>query len=238
MNQGTEVSPDNASAVVDQYRRRDQAADAHRYSVLNPSVWQVLQERQRAMYRLFRRLNLGEFSRLTLVEVGCGEGGNLLDFLRMGFAPENICGIDLLPERLVRARRVLPAELTLLVGDAATLNLPDASRDIVLQSVVFSSVLDRNHQRSLAASMWRWLRPGGGVLWYDFIYNNPRNPDVRGIPLCRVRELFPEGRISSHKVTLAPPLTRFFVNRSPWLYHFLNMCPLLRTHVLCWIEKS
>ena len=41
--------------------------------------------------------------------------------------------------------------------------------------------------------MWRWVRPGGGVLWYDFTFDNPRNPDVRGVPLARVRELFPHG---------------------------------------------
>ena len=30
------------------------------------------------------------------------------------------------------------------------------------------------------------LAPGGGVLWYDFTVNNPRNPDVRGVPMKRV----------------------------------------------------
>jgi len=37
------------------------------------------------------------------------------------------------------------------------------------------------------------------------IYNNPCNPDVRGVPLHRIRQLFPEGKIHHWKLTLAPP---------------------------------
>ena len=45
----------------------------------------------------------------SVLEVGCGNGGNLLEFLRMGCTGENITGLELLPERAERARRVLPA---------------------------------------------------------------------------------------------------------------------------------
>ena len=30
--------------------------------------------------------------------------------------------------------------------------------------------------------MWAAVKPGGGVLWYDFTVDNPRNADVRGVP--------------------------------------------------------
>jgi hypothetical protein len=53
--------------------------------------------------------------------------------------------------------------------------------------------------------MWALTKPGGGVLWYDFIYNNPRNLEVRGVPLHRIRQLFPEGTIHHWKLTLARP---------------------------------
>ena len=85
--------------------------------------------------------------------------------------------------------------------------------------------------------MWSWLRPGGAVLWYDFTYNNPRNPDVRGVPLRRVQALFPQGRITARRVTLAPPLARVLVRVHPALYGLFNSVPWLRTHILCWIEK-
>ena len=85
--------------------------------------------------------------------------------------------------------------------------------------------------------MWSWLRPGGAVLWYDFTYNNPRNPDVRGVPLRRVQALFPQAHITARRVTLAPPLARAVVRVHPALYGLFNSLPWLRTHILCWIEK-
>jgi len=115
--------------------------------------------------------------------------------------------------------------------------LPDASEDIVLQSTVFSSLLDGPFQWRLAQAMWRWVRPGGGVLWYDFTVNNPRNPDVKGVPVARIRELFPSGRLSYRRLTLAPPIARGVCQLHPALYAWFNAVPLLRTHVLAWIEK-
>jgi SAM-dependent methyltransferase len=226
--------PHEADAVAARYARR---AGTERYSLLQPDVWQSVQERQRAMLRLFARLGWAEVASRRLVEVGCGAGGNLLECLRLGFAPEHLTGIELLPERYQAARRVLPAGVTLLQGDAAAAALPEASAHVVLQSTVFSSLLDDAFQQQLAAAMWRWLLPGGGVLWYDFTLNNPRNRDVRGVPLARVRELFPQGRVQFQRVTLAPPLARAVCRVHPSLYRALNLLPPLRTHVLAWIEK-
>ena len=85
--------------------------------------------------------------------------------------------------------------------------------------------------------MWQWLKPGGAVVWYDFVINNPRNPDVRGVPLARVRELFPAGELRAERLTLAPPLARAVCRVHPALYTVFNALPLLRTHRLVWIEK-
>lgn len=221
-------------AVAERYARR---AVADRYSLLQPDVWQTVQERQRVMLRLFARLGWTELGSRRLVEVGCGAGGNLLECLRMGFAPVHLTGIELLPERHAMACQVLPVGLTLLQGDATKAAVPDAQADVVLQATVFSSLLDDGFQQQLASTMWRWLKPGGGVLWYDFTVDNPRNRDVRGVPLARVRALFPQGRVQHQRVTLAPPLARWACRVHPALYGALNVLPPLRTHVLAWIEK-
>ena len=223
-----------ARKVAERYARRDVG---DRYSALNPDVWQTLQERQRAMLALFAHAGLRDVSALKLTEVGCGAGGNLLEMLRLGFAPEQLTGLELLPERFAQARRVLPGSTTVWLGDAVEAPIEDASQHIVLQSTVFSSLLDDAFQQRLADAMWRWLRPGGAVLWYDFTVDNPRNPDVRGVPLRRVRELFPQGRITHRRVTLAPPLARRVARVHPALYSVFNSLPLLRTHVLAWIAK-
>ena len=225
---------DEARAVAARYARR---ADADRYSILRPEVWQTLHERQRALLRLLAQQGRTDLSALRLAEVGCGSGGNLLELLRMGFAPQHLQGLELLPERHAQARSVLPAALALTLGDATQAAIEPASLDLVLQSTVFSSLLDDAFQQQLAGAMWRWLKPGGAVIWYDFTIDNPRNADVRGVPLARVRALFPQGHIVQRRVTLAPPLARAVCRVHPALYGVFNALPLLRTHVLAWVGK-
>lgn len=222
--------------MAERYARRTGLED--RYSLLRPEVWQTVQERQRAMISLLLEQGQTDLTALRVVEVGCGTGGNLLELLRLGLQPENLSGIELLPQRLQQARRVLPSAVRLLEGDASLQPIPAGSADIVLQSTVFSSLLDPRFQQQLAQAMWSWVKPGGGVLWYDFTLDNPRNPDVRGVPLPRVRQLFPKGQVSHRWVTLAPPLARVVCRMHPALYSVFNAVPLLRTHVLAWIGKA
>ena len=209
-----------------------------RYGLLNPDVWQGVQERQRAMLRLFRsRLGLESLAAIRILEVGCGSGANLLELLRLGAEPEHLTGVELLPERFAAARHRLPAAVSLHPGDALALDVAPGSQDVVLQSTVFSSLLDAAFQRALAQRMWDWARPGGGILWYDFVYDNPRNPDVRGQPLAHVRSLFPGARVHAQRITLAPPISRLVCRLHPRLYVPVNQLPWLRTHLLCWIAK-
>lgn len=237
----TGSAPPDAASEIDEIRKRYERRRTEgidwRYSLLNPAVWQTVHERQRALLALLHRLGWQDLSQKSLVEVGCGNGGNLLEMLRFGFDARNLRGVELLEERCVEARRALPAELQLTLGDACELDVLPNSQDIVLQSTVFSSLLDDSFQRRLADAMWRWVKPGGGVLWYDFTVDNPRNADVRGMPLERVRALFPGGKLHARRITLAPPLARQVVRLHPSLYTLFNTVPLLRTHLLAWIEK-
>jgi SAM-dependent methyltransferase len=198
----------------------------------------AMQERQRALMRLFARRGFTDLSALRLLEVGSGGGGNLLELLVLGFRPEHLAGIELLPERHAAARARLPAALTLSCGDASTAAIAEGSLDIVFVSTVFSSLLDDAFQQRLAEAMWRWVKPGGGVLWYDFTVDNPRNADVRGVPLSRIRSLFPAAAVEHRRVTLAPPIARAVCRVHPALYTLCNALPPLRTHVLCWLGKA
>jgi SAM-dependent methyltransferase len=228
---------DEAQAVVARYARRGASS---LYSPLRPEVWLGLQERQRALLQGLAARGCTDLSTLNMAEVGCGTGGNLLELLRLGADPARLTGLELLPDRHAAARRVLPPDTTLWLGDAVQVPeavLPSASQDLVLQSTVFSSLLDDAFQAQLAQAMWRWLKPGGAVVWYDFTFDNPRNPDVRGVPLKRVQALFPEGRVSARRVTLAPPLARVLARWHWRLVPLAGSLPFLRTHVLAFIHK-
>lgn len=220
------------------YERRKQLSEAVLYDILRPSVYMATQERERALIRWIHACGIAPVAKRRVLEVGCGGGGNLLLFLRLGFRPENLVGNELLEERALAARHCLPAATQILVGDASELPPECGTFDVVFQSTVFSSLLDDAFQEKLARRMWEMVRPGGGVLWYDFTYDNPRNPDVRGVPVRRIRALFPEGEMRVWRLTLAPPISRCVTAIHPALYTLLNALPFLRTHVLCWIRKG
>jgi ubiquinone/menaquinone biosynthesis C-methylase UbiE len=76
-------------------------------------------------------------------------------------------------------------------GDASRLPWPSGHFDIVLQSTVFSSILEAAMRAAVAAEMTRVLAPGGANLWNDFFVDSPRNRAVRGIRRREIAALFP-----------------------------------------------
>lgn len=222
--------------IKNRYEKRKYIPE-QRYSMLAPQTYLVLQELEKKIIKVLVRFNLTQVKEKKLLEIGCGFGKNLLQFIKLGFDPGNLVGNDLLIERIDSAREILPAKLTLIEGDALKLNFKNEVFDIVYQSMVFSSILDNNFQKKLAEKMWSWVKPGGGILWYDFSFNNPKNRDVRGVKYSDIVELFPEGKIFKYRVSLAPPLARSVVKLHPLLYSLLNIFPFLKTHWLCWIQK-
>ncbi|ART49063.1 class I SAM-dependent methyltransferase [Acidovorax carolinensis] len=229
------MSTPETRAVQARYARRDGAADAQRYSLhANAAALQAQQERLRAMARLWRAHGWMDLAGRPLLEVGCGSGGNLLDLLRLGATPTQLTGIELLPERAAAARAVLPDAVRLVEGDACAALITGASQQAVLAFTVFSSLLDPVYRQQFARTLWRWVAPGGGVLVYDFVVDNPRNPDVLKLPLAELQALFPQARLHSCKVTLAPPLAR----RLPAaLIGTASLLSPLRTHRLTWAVK-
>ena len=108
---------DEPEAVRARYARRP--PEVWRYGPLNPAVLLATQERQRATADLFVGLGWVDLSELHLLEVGCGTGCNLLEFLRLGFKPEHLQGIELLAAGVERARKDLPPSVRIALGDAA-----------------------------------------------------------------------------------------------------------------------
>jgi SAM-dependent methyltransferase len=220
------------------YERRRLRHCEELYSPILPDVCLTMQEKERAIIRWIKRCGIEPVSAKRVIEIGCGNGRNLLDLIRLGFRPENLVGNELLEDRAQAAREHLPSAVRIITGDAAQIDLSEGSFDIVLQSTVFTSLLDNDFQQKLADRMWALTRPGGGVLWYDFVYNNPKNLDVRGVPLRRIKEIFPKAVICAWRLTLAPPISRRVSKVHPSLYGLFNLLPFLRTHLLCWIQKT
>lgn len=173
-----------------------------------------------------------------ILEVGCGSGDLLRDFIKWGARPENITGIELLPERVADAAHLCPKSMQICQGNAAALELPDETFDLVLQSTVFTSILDTDVKRQIASEMCRVLKPDGLILWYDYHMNNPRNPDVKGVKRREIHALFPKCEIRLQRITLAPPLSRLLAPYSWLLCYFLSKVPWLCTHYIGVIRKK
>jgi SAM-dependent methyltransferase len=227
-----------AELVAARYERRSQQNRSSLYNPLDPAVYMTVQERERALIRWIAAAGMSPVGTKSVLEIGCGSGSNLLTLMHLGFSPERMVANELLPDRAREARLRLPQAIHVVQGDALECDLGGERFDVVLQSTVFSSLLDDGFQQRLADRMWSLVQPGGGVLWYDFIYNNPSNPDVRGVSVSRIRTLFPNGNLTMWRVTLAPPISRRVTRIRPSLYAVFNALPFLRTHVLCWIRKE
>ena len=209
-----------------------------RYSLFNPGHLFLLQERERRLLALLTKYSLRQLERKTILEVGCGSGYWLREFINWGARPQNITGVDLSPESVAVARRKCPKEVRIECGNAAKLCFPDATFDLVLQSTVFTSVLDSDMKQQIAAEMLRVVKEDGILLWYDFHVNNPRNPGVRGVKKQEIFQLFPGCRISLRRVTLAAPLAQLLAPYSLLSCYLLERFKVFNTHYIGIIRKS
>jgi ubiquinone/menaquinone biosynthesis C-methylase UbiE len=173
-----------------------------------------------------------------ILEIGCGTGYWLREFIQWGAQPANIAGLDLLTDLVSEARRLCPEGVTLQQGSAAQLKFSDRTFDLVLQSTVFTSILDIALQTEIATEMIRVLKDDGLIIWYDFRVNNPWNPDVRGIKKQEIFRLYPNCNVKLERITLAPPLARLIAPYSWLACQILEHVPCLRTHYLGVIQKN
>lgn len=232
------VSNDAETRIMAAYARRKHAIPADRYSYFDRANMILTQARERHVLRLLVEQGCRPLEKRRIFEVGCGTGAWLRDFIRWGARPENLAGIDILPDSLAEARSLCPASVQLRCGSAAALEFPDGTFDLVLQSTAFTSILEAETKAQIAREMQRLVKPDGLILWYDFRIDNPRNSDVRGVGKSEIRHLFADCRIVLKPITLAPPLARFLARYSFLACYLLEGLPWLCTHYLGAIRKT
>ncbi|MCK5843794.1 MAG: class I SAM-dependent methyltransferase [Victivallales bacterium] len=207
-----------------------------KYSPLDKAAFFMMQRRQREIRgilenSLAERLEY-DLSTVKLLEVGCGNAQWLTEFQMFGLRSANLAGIELSAERAESAETRMP-EADIRSGDAAALPWPNESFDIVFQSTVFTSILDLEKRAKVAEEMKRVCKKDGFILWYDFAFDSPSNPNVKGVPKCEIRGLFAPWLCEIKKVTLAPPIARRIVPFCWILAEKLEtFFPFLRTHLI------
>ncbi len=221
-----------AERVRQAYRRRAERGLDARYEYWQPANVFVYQSRERVLLSLLRSGGLLPLAGRRVLDVGCGDGRVLHDLVRYGADPTDLRGVDLLAERIERARELLRGA-TFEVADAQQLPFDDGSFDLVLGFTLLSSVTDEGARRGVAGEMKRVTRPGGLAVLYDF-WTNPLNRDARPLRRAEVRRLFAGRRVEFRGTTLAPPIVRALAPLpGGWLAcTALEVIPFLRTHYL------
>ncbi len=220
-----------------EYQRRAREVSSDRYAPWQPSCQFMLDRRNRRAAAMLHRLGVFPTPGDQCLEVGFGSLGWLSELIGWGVSESDLHGLELDPARAVQARRILPVA-DLRAGDAVELPWVDEMFQVAISSTLFTSILDQNVRRLVADEIVRVLAPGGALLWYDFAYDNPANPNVRGIGRRELKQLFPtlHGKIKS--ITLAPPLVRLLAPHWWTLATFLEGIPLLRTHLIAVLIKD
>jgi len=222
-----------ADRIAAEYARRDASIPADRYSPAAPAQLVLRQSRERAVLAALRRAGMVPLAGRRILDVGCGAGQWLADFETWGADRDRLTGIDLMPARVEAARARLTPGADLRQGDASRLPWPAEHFDIVLQSMLFSSVLDGAMRQAIAREMARVLAPGGVILWNDFFVDSPGNRAVRGVRRHEIAALFPGFRIQRRRITLAAPLARLLAPRSELGAIALESLRIFNTHYLC-----
>jgi SAM-dependent methyltransferase len=227
---------DESRRIRKVYKQRERPTACHGASPSNIYERRAHLERNELLVKILHKQGFHSLLGMRILDVGCAGGSLLRHLLDLGARPGDCFGMDLLEERLRVATHLSP-NLGFVLGNGALLPFPDDAFDIVFQSALFTSVLDPRIKRVISSEILRTLRKGGRFVWYDFIYNNPRNANVRGIGRREIKELLPNCRLRFWRVTLAPPIGRIAIRFSPLLYQVLSQLPLLRSHYLCIAEK-
>jgi ubiquinone/menaquinone biosynthesis C-methylase UbiE len=121
-----------------------------------------------SMAEMFREIGRSSLAGLKILDVGCGQGRLLRACLDMGASAPDLAGVDLRVNAIEEANRLSP-QLQFQLGSGTELNFPDSEFDVVTQFVVFSSIFHSDLRQQLAKEMFRVLKPGGYIFWWDLM---------------------------------------------------------------------
>jgi ubiquinone/menaquinone biosynthesis C-methylase UbiE len=144
---------------------------------LYKTVWAPFEEKESTVRvqqmlvfsALMRDIGRLEMSGWDILDVGCGNGRILRSYIDYGADPHRLVGVDIIESSLNAGRRLSP-HIKFEQGDGVRLNFPDAQFDLVTQYVVFSSIGSAALRVDLAKEMWRVLRIGGFIFWWDMLH--------------------------------------------------------------------
>lgn len=208
-----------------------------RWDMKNPGNIKIESERATAILQLFKKNDFLPLHNLKILDIGCGVGKNLANFLNWGANPNNLFGVDLLQDRIDLAKKNL-REINFFHMNAEELEFKDEYFDLIIVFTVYSSILEKQMLLNVTSQINRVLKKNGAVLWYDFRYDNPRNSNVRGVSLKQIKNYFVNYEYNIQSISVYPPLVRKLGSINYLIYPLINRIYFLRTHYLGLLTKK
>lgn len=162
-----------------------------------------------------------------VLDIGCGGGGSLHNFFRIGFSPSHFFGIDILDKRIKEAEKRFP-QAKFACGDASNMQFEDSFFDIVTESTMFIQLTDSELSLKIAKEMVRVTKPGGYIILKDWRYSSPKNIKYKALTKRRIKNIFlvPNGGqvrvVAVFNGPLVPPIGRPVSKRVPFLYFLIQ----------------
>lgn len=207
----------------------------------NPEVLFQALAYDRAVISVLSSINLNPETAKVL-DVGCGDGGSLVNLLRLGFLPSNLYGIDVLKESIVQAKMKFP-NINWLHSDASRMEFEDNFFECVMESMIFLQMTDDDLATKIAKEMVRVTKKNGYILLIDWRYSHPFNKTYKGLSKKRIAKLFDVGHKTSifktFKGALLPPVGRFISKNVPSIYFVLQtLFPFLAAQISTILRKN
>ena len=224
-----------AEEIISRYNRRSAKDNSNIYNMATPSCYLSSLEKQEYTLKILAKIFGCNFTSKKYLEVGCGTGTNLCTLLSWGVPAENLYGNDIFQPSLDKCKKRLPSSVKLQAGNFLDCKYEEKF-DVILFSTVLSSILDIEFQQECMKYAYNLLQEGGIILLYDFVFDNPRNKDVKGVSLKTLANSAPWRNIKFNSVTLAPPIARR-LEKLPILIKVLRSLKILNTHKIGYLMK-
>lgn len=207
----------------------------------NPEVLFQSLARDAAMVRALQSIRPNPQSARVL-DVGCGDGDSLWVFLRLGFEPSNLFGVDIQEDKILKAKAVNPL-VSFECADATCLGFSDSTFDISMESMMFLQLTDDDIASRIAREMIRVTKPGGILLVSDWRYSKPGSREFKGVSKRRIRDIYRVGTRTqacrTFRGPLVPPIGRFVSHYlSPFYFLIHALFPFSAGHTVTVLKKT
>ncbi|OGF52566.1 MAG: hypothetical protein A2044_02685 [Candidatus Firestonebacteria bacterium GWA2_43_8] len=219
------------------YKERKKMKVSSTYTYYDLNNLYMIQSRERKLLKLLAKYGVSDLSNSSILDVGCGTGGMLRNFVQYGAQPRNLYGVDLIGERIKKAKEI-SSNIHFTEGDATKLPYQSNHFDVLCQYTVFTSIIEKEVKEEVAREMVRVLNNNGIIIWYDMRITNPFDKNKKSIGKREIRALFPECECSFYSVTLNPVISRMLSKISIVLCQIVENLKLLNSHYLVVIRKK